>query len=113
MARSFEITSLEVSPQYNAEGATFPDVVISINFRYGEGENLVSGSCPLNPHEPDGSFLPLESVSKELALQWLLACNRLNKSALDQQLDYLVQLEKNPPFEYNWTDPSLEVPEEV
>jgi hypothetical protein len=102
MSRFYTVTSMEVLPQFDAHS----DVVIKLNFTYGDAEAFLSGSCSLPA--PKDTLVPLESVSKELALEWLLA-NCLNTTEeFDAGLDAQIAEKANEPFVYDWAEPTPE-----
>lgn len=106
MSRTYDVTSMEVLPQLDAHS----DVVIKLNFTYGDTEASLKGECLLPP--PEGTFLPLESISKATALQWLLANCPNTTAEFDAQLDREIAEKANEPFEYDWSEPAPANPEE-
>lgn len=98
MTRIYTVTSLEVLPTVD----DFSDVVVGINFTYGDADNFLKGFCPIPL--PEGSFVPLDSVSKELAMEWLLAYCPNTTEQFDAQLD--LQSVTNTSFIYDWPEPS-------
>lgn len=99
MARTYDVTSMEVLPQL--DGNT--DVVIKLNFTYGNAEASLQGSCSLPV--PEGEFIPLESITKELALEWLLANCPNTTEEFDANLDAQIAAKANQPFVYDWSEP--------
>ena len=104
MARTYDVTSMEVLPKIDAHD----DVVIRINFTYGDAEGYLQGSCSLPA--PGGTFFPLDSISKELALEWLLANCPNTTEEFDANLDAQIAKEASRSFVYDWSKP--EAPEE-
>lgn len=100
MNRNYAVTSLEVLPKLGEHD----DVVIKLNFTYGDAEASLKGSCFLPA--PEGTFLPLESISKAIALQWLLENCPNTTEEFDAQLDREIAEKANEPFEYNWAEPA-------
>lgn len=99
MARTYEVTSMEVLPQLDAH----TDVVIKLNFTYGDSADKIGGSCTLPA--PEGEFLPLESISKATALSWLLANCPNTTEELDAGLDKKIAEMADQPFSYDWYVP--------
>lgn len=99
MARQYTVTSMEVLPQLDAHS----DVVIKLNFTYGDAEASLAGSCSLPA--PEGPFVPLDQVSKATALQWLLANCPNTTEQFDAQLDREIAEKANEPFIYDWEEP--------
>lgn len=97
MTRIYNVTSMEVLPKLNA----YDDVVVKLNFTYGNSEALLSGVCDLNPPEPGSSFSPLESISKETALSWLLSQCPNSTEQFDERLDREIAERNNQPFIYD------------
>jgi hypothetical protein len=100
MTRSYDVTSMEVLPQLG----THDNVVIKLNFTYGDAEACLQGSCSLAA--PEGSLVPLASVSKELALEWLLSNCSNTTEEFDVNLDAQIAKAANTPFIYAWTEES-------
>jgi hypothetical protein len=98
MTRAYTVTSMEVLPQLNS----YSDVVITIDFVYGDSQTSLNCSCCLPA--PKDTFLPLESVTKEVALQWLLANCQNTTEELDSALDAKIFNVTNTPFVYDWAD---------
>jgi hypothetical protein len=90
---------MEVLPQLDA----YSDVVIKLNFTYGDAEASLQGSCSLPA--PEDTLVPLESVSKELALEWLLEHCPNTTEEFDAQLDKEISDKLNEPFIYNLSEP--------
>jgi hypothetical protein len=99
-ARNYQVTSIEVLPKLDAHD----NVVIKLNFTYGNAEASLQGSCSLPT--PQGSLVPLESVSKELALEWLLGNCPNTAEEFDANLDAQIAKAANTPFVYVWTEAS-------
>jgi len=98
MTRFYNVTSMEVLPNLDA----YSDVVIKLNFTYGNAEASLRGQCELTPPGLSSPFLPLESISKATALQWLLE-NCLNTTEeFDANLDAQIAEKANEPFIYDW-----------
>lgn len=95
-SRSYEVTSMEVLPKLDA----FSDVVIKINFTYGDDRASLVGSCSLPA--PEGQFIPLDSISKETALQWLLANCENTTEEFNEQLDAEIAADADRPYPYTW-----------
>lgn len=106
MTRTYEVTSMEVLPQLDAH----TDVVIKLNFTYGDSADKIGGSVILPA--PEGEFLPLESISKATALSWLLANCPNTTAEFDARLDREIAEKANEPFEYDWSEPAPPNPEE-
>jgi hypothetical protein len=102
MTRTYNVTSMEVLPKLDAHS----DVVIKLNFTYGDAEASLQGSCSLPV--PEGEFVPLDSISKELALEWLLANCPNTAEEFDAQLNRELAEKANEPFVYNWAEPTPE-----
>ena len=97
MARTYDVTSMEVLPKLDAHS----DVIVRLNFTYGDEEASLSGFCDLHQPTEESPYLPLESVSKETALSWLLAQCINTTEEFDAQLDRKLAEEKNEPFIYD------------
>ena len=80
----------------------FDDVVIYLNFTYGDAEAFLRGRCSLPA--PEGTLVPLESVSKDLALEWLLTNCPNTTEQFDEQLDRELAEKANEPFVYDWAE---------
>jgi len=104
MTRTYNVTSMEVLPQLDGNA----DVVIKLNFTYGNEEASLIGSCSLPVPVPEGEFIPLDSISKELALEWLLANCPNTTEEFDANLDAKIAAEANKPFVYDWSKPAPE-----
>ena len=101
MARAYDVTSMEVLPKLDAQS----DVVIKLNFTYGDAAASLRGACELTPPESGAPFLPLDSISKETALSWLLEQCPNTTEEFDAQLDRELEMKANKPFEYDWYEP--------
>jgi hypothetical protein len=97
MARVYTVTQMQVLPQL--EGNT--KVVIDLRFTYGDAEAMLNGSCPVPA--PEGVLVPLESITQELAVKWLLEYCPNTTEEFDAQLDRELAEKKNPPFVYELT----------
>jgi hypothetical protein len=106
MTRAYAVTSMEVLPQLDDH----TDVVIKLNFTYGDVNASLNGSCTLT--QPEGEFLPLESITKETALSWLLDQCPNTTEEFDAQLDKELAEKANEPFVYDWSEPDPEILEE-
>jgi hypothetical protein len=106
MTRTYDMTSMEVLPQLDAH----TDVVIKLNFTYGDAEASLNGSCTLV--QPENEFLPLDQISKETALSWLLDQCLNTTEEFDSQLDRELAEKANEPFVYDWSEPYPEISEE-
>ncbi len=104
MTRSYDVTSMEVLPQL--DGNT--DVVIKLNFTYGDDEASLHGNCQLTPPESGSGFLPLESITKATALSWLLEQCPNTTEEFDANLDAQIAAKANQPFVYNWAESAPE-----
>lgn len=102
MARFYDVTSMEVLPKLDNNS----DVVIKLNFIYGDAEASLVGFYRLPA--PSGDFLPLDQISKETALEWLLANCPNTTEQFDAQLDAEIARKANQPFVYNWIEPAPE-----
>ena len=100
MARTYDITSMEVLPKLN----DYEQVVVRLNFTYGDALASLEGSCALPT--PRDQFLPLDQISKDLALQWLLANCSNTTEEFDLQLDNEIKQKNNEAFVYTWSDQS-------
>lgn len=100
-ARTYTVTSLTVLPHEDG----YSDVVTAVKFTYGNEEASLGGSCPLPP--PGIPFTPLAEVTKEQAMEWLLANCPNTTEQFDANLDAQIAYKANEPFEYEW--PSSEV----
>jgi hypothetical protein len=80
----------------------FSNVVVRLNFTYGNSEASLNGSCLIPT--PDGEFVPLDSISKELALEWLLAHCPNSTQEFDANLDVKLAETAKAPFVYRWTE---------
>lgn len=98
MARSYNVTSIEVLPKLDS----LDDVVVKLNFTYGNSEAFLSGSFSLPA--PEGTILPLKSITKEIALQWLLAHCPNTTEEFDAQLDREIAEKANEPSVYDWSE---------
>jgi hypothetical protein len=96
MTRIYNVTSMEVSPQLD----NHTNVVIKLSFTYGNTEVSLNGYCSLT--QPEGEFLPLESITKETALYWLLDQCPNSTKEFDAQLDKKLAEKANKPFVYTW-----------
>lgn len=102
MSRSYTIQSLTVLPHKDDHS----DVVITINFTYGDAELSLPGSCSLPA--PGGDFIPLANISKEQAMGWLLEFCPNSTEEFDARLDAQAAAALNQPFTYDW-GPVLEL----
>jgi hypothetical protein len=102
MTRTYDVTSMEVLPKLD----DYSDVVIKLDFTYGDVNASLKGSCSLPA--PEDTLVPLESVSKELALEWLLANCPNTTEEFDAQLDRELAEKANEPFVYDWAEPAPE-----
>ncbi len=100
MTRSYDVTSMEVIPQFGSNS----DVVVRLNFTYGDTQASLKGSCSLPA--PEDTFLPLESISKETALEWLLENCPNTTADFDANLDEKIAAAANAPFVYTWDEGS-------
>lgn len=114
-SRAYEVTSMEVLPRLDAHS----DVVIQLFFTYGTSEESLNGAVSLVAPQAGAPFLPLESVTKETALSWLMGVLRdEQKAELDEQLDAKIAEKSNVPYAYSWPvvdpgyDPSVGSPAE-
>ena len=98
MTRTYDVTSMEVLTQLDAN----TDVVIRLNFTYGDAKASLNGSCTIA--QPEGSFLPLDQISKETALSWLLDQCPNSTEEFDSNLDAQIAKAVNAPFVYTWTE---------
>ena len=96
MTRSYTVTSMEVLPAL--EGYT--NVVVKLNFTYGNTEASLQGYCSLT--QPKGPFLPLDQISKEVSFSWLLDQCPNSTEEFDAQLDKKLAEKVNKPFVYTW-----------
>jgi hypothetical protein len=103
MARTYDVTSMEVLPKLDAHS----DVVIKLNFTYGDVEAFLQGSCTLT--QPEGEFLPLNQISKETALSWLLDQCPNTTEEFNAQLDRKLAERANDPYVYDWSDSSIDL----
>jgi hypothetical protein len=76
------------------------NVVIKLNFTYGDTEASLQGSCSLA--QPNSEFLPLEQISKETALSWILDQCQNSTEEFNAQLDKELTEKANEPFVYAW-----------
>jgi hypothetical protein len=106
MTRTYNVTSMEVLPQLDDH----TDVVIKLNFTYGNAEASLVGSCTLV--QPENEFLPLDQISKETALSWLLDQCPNTTEEFNTQLDRELAEKANEPFVYDWSKLNPEIPEE-
>jgi len=97
MTRSYNVTSMEVLPAFRDHS----NVVIKLNFVYGNAKISLQGSCSLPL--PEGTIIPLESISQELALRWLLDNCPNTTEEFDADLDAQLVKTTNVPFLYMWT----------
>ena len=81
------------------------DVVIRLNFTYGDADASLGGFCELNSPTEKSSYLPLESISKETAVSWLLSQCINTTEEFDAQLDKELAEKSNEPFVYDWSEP--------
>jgi hypothetical protein len=97
MTRAYDVASMEVLPQLDDH----TDVVIKLNFTYGDTGAFLRGSCTLV--QPEGSSLPLDQISKEIALSWLLDQCPNTTEQFDAQLDRELAEKTNEPYIYDWS----------
>lgn len=81
MAREYKVTSMQVAKNLNDK----TDVVTKIDFSYGDATNFLTGFCVLP--EPGDSFIQLNSISNEMALEWLKQHLKNTTEEFDAQLD--------------------------
>lgn len=98
MTRTYSVTSMEVLSALD----NHTDVVIKLNFSYGDAEASLNGSCSLD--QPEGEFLPLDQISRGTALSWLLDQCPNTTEEFDAQLDRELAERANEPFVYTWDD---------
>ena len=98
MARTYKVTSMEVLPQLDA----YSNVVITLNFTYGDAEASLNGSCSLT--QPEGELIPLDQISKETALSWLLDQCPNSTEEFNSNLDAQIAKAANETFVYTWTE---------
>lgn len=96
MAREFQVTSLKVVP--NLDNKT--DVVTEIQFTYGDSGTFLKGSCVVPV--PGDTFIPLESISKEKALEWLTQCLPNTTEEFDKEIDRRIAARTNVPYIHDW-----------
>lgn len=87
---------MEVLPQFD----NYSNVVVRLNFTYGDDSAALSGSCLLPP--PSDDFVSFDNISKEIALDWLRHNCPNTTEEFDAQLDSEITQKKNPSFYYNW-----------
>lgn len=78
----------------------FTNVVIRLNFTYGDAEVSLQGSCSLA--QPNNEFLPLEQISKETAISWILNQCPNSTEEFNSQLDRELAKKNNKLFVYDW-----------
>lgn len=99
MARIFKVTSMEVQPKLGAKS----DVVISLEFTYGDDQHSTGGLLELEP--PGDSFLPIESITEQVALEWLLATVGNRTDEYDHAIQKDIDAKNNVPYVVNLTPP--------
>lgn len=102
MTRTYNVTSMEVLPKLEGR----ENVIIKLNFTYGDDEASLQGSCLLPA--PEGAFIPLDLISKELALKWLVAYCPNTTEEFDANLDAQIAEKTNELFVYDWSEPAPE-----
>ena len=99
MSRSYTIHSLTVLPAKEEHS----DVVVTINFTYGDSEVSLGGQCQLPP--PSSDYVPLANITKDQAMQWLLEFCPNTTEEFDANLDAQLAEKSNQSFNYDWSDP--------
>ena len=76
----FTLVSVEVEPVRG----TNTDVIVSINYTYGDSQINLKGNCPLP--DPDANIIPLSTITRSQALDWLVAYCPETTASLDARL---------------------------
>ena len=63
----FTLVSVEVEPVRGAN----TDVIVSINYTYGDSQTNLKGNCPLP--DPDANIIPISTITRSQVLDWLVA----------------------------------------
>jgi hypothetical protein len=63
----FTLVSVEVEPVRGA----LNDVIVSINYTYGDSLANLKGNCPLP--DPEGDYISLSTITRSQVLDWLVA----------------------------------------
>lgn len=116
MTRQFNVASMEVVPKLDSHD----DVVITIRAIYGDSRASNFFNVQLNP--PGPNYIPISSITKELALEWLLAKvdepvykwdtdeegepiqvpGQTLREEFDKMLDKQIALAADQPYSYGW-----------
>jgi hypothetical protein len=76
----FTLVSVEVEPVRGAN----TDVIVSINYTYGDSQTYLKGNCPLP--NPEADFIPLSAITRSQVLDWLVAHCPESTASLDARL---------------------------
>ena len=98
-ARAYTVTYLTVIPSQGE----YSDVVTHVHFTYGNEVASLIGICPLPA--AGVPFIPLDEVTKEQAMQWLLAYCPNTTAEFDANLDSQIAYAENTPYDYEWPAP--------
>ena len=90
----FTLVSVEVEPTRGAN----TNVVVSINYTYGDSLVNLKGNCPLP--NPDDSFIPINTLTRSQVLDWLVAHCPESTTSLDARLAGLTTYQANTKFIY-------------
>lgn len=94
----FTLVSVEVEP---IKGA-YTDVIVSINYTYGNSSINLKGNCPLP--DPEANFVPISTITRSQVLDWLVAHCPESTDSLDARLAALTAYATNT--KYIWQVPS-------
>jgi hypothetical protein len=76
----FTLVSVEVDPTRGG----LSDVIVSINYTYGDGTTFLRGNCPLP--DPETDYIPISTITRKQVLDWLVAYCPETTSSLDARL---------------------------
>jgi len=94
----FTLVSVEVEP---VKGA-LTDVIVSINYTYGDSVINLKGNCPLP--DPENDYIPLSTITRSQVLDWLVAHCPESTDSLDARLAAVTGHTTNT--KYIWQVPS-------
>jgi hypothetical protein len=90
----FTLVSVEVEPIREAN----TNVVVSINYTYGDSQTNIKGNCPLP--NPDANFIPISTLTRGQVLDWLVEHCPESTSSLDSRLAGLTSHIANTKYIY-------------
>ena len=94
----FTLVSVEVEPVRGLN----TDVIVSINYTYGDAQINLKGNCPLP--DPDANIIPLSTITRSQVLDWLVAHCPESTASLDARLAAVTGHSTNT--KYIWQVPS-------